>query len=499
MAAIRASDAHSRLSLIAAHRLDSSPGSASTDVLIAHELVFSFSGILNNASVSPAQLLASQLAQHFVDCLRVNANELGIAPVSGLFLGPDGLPQLIITPARCSPDGPHLRRDHALLTAIHLKYIWTTTDDSDSRIHPFAPNLTLPFRLLLDNVIRRFCTWQLVKRYPLVFGSWAQQLDVERPFFKKLFRSVSRIATRSTNDSFRRKCNRRFKTMQEPHEDHELALDDEEVFSLSIELCYRNHLRRPRFKGSAIANSGLDDDNELSQDPTTPQCSPDFDEDYLWPDVAPLLPAPISMDDETSTTLAYQDPFDFWHDSDAEDKTNIPNSSYEGISEPDRGDRGAFSLLASSTTDNDTKTIYQDPYDFWHDSDAEDEDDTPASSYDDSPECGPNRGGGDELDWDDDGDVQMHDSSCPGSGSADAIDASLGPRTKLSPSAEADSNCQAAAFSGQYQMGQEDLELAFESDDEAMEPHHASARDIGTEGGCGAISDGALLDEEDWM
>ncbi|KAJ7069990.1 hypothetical protein C8F01DRAFT_1114891 [Mycena amicta] len=172
---IRASDEHCRLALTAAHRLSDKPANNNTDVLLASQLVISFSGLFNNTPVPATDILASQLAQHFVDYLQANANELGIAPTFRLYLDTDNVAKLIITPARCSPASPHLRRPHVLLTAINLKYVWTTTDPSpDARIHPFAPNIALPFRLLLDNVTQRFCTWQLVRRYPLIFGPWAQ-------------------------------------------------------------------------------------------------------------------------------------------------------------------------------------------------------------------------------------------------------------------------------------------------------------------------------------
>ncbi|KAF7297789.1 hypothetical protein MKEN_01402600 [Mycena kentingensis (nom. inval.)] len=313
MAAIRAADSHCRVSLTAAPAF-SETSCAAADVLLAPQLTLAISGVLNSSLVPPTDILASQLAQHLVNYLQANATELGIA-VSSLYLDADNLPKLRITSTRCSSDGPHLQRAHVLLTSIKLKYAWTTADPTNTRIHPFAATLALPFRILLDNVVQRFVTWQLVRRYPLIFGSWAQQLDVERPYFKKLFRSVSRIATRSPNDVFRRKCTRMLETMKEQHEtdfaatsaDEAPLLDDEQALCLSMELCYRNHLRRPLFKGSSrtVPTRG-DSDNELSQEAVTTQQQ--FDEGYLW-DPPPEEPKPVE----------YQDPFDFWHDSDAED------------------------------------------------------------------------------------------------------------------------------------------------------------------------------------
>ncbi|KAJ6557314.1 hypothetical protein DFH09DRAFT_1487884, partial [Mycena vulgaris] len=168
---------------------------------------------------------------------------------------------------------------HVTLVVIDLNYVWHTskTDSestSNSLIHPFATHLSLPFQMLLDNVIYRFFTWHLVRRYPLIFGPWCQQLDVETPYFDKIFRSISGIMARSPNPSFRKKCARMLKTMQDQHtasftaatssletyfgstaESHEAdeaseepVLTDPEAFSLSMETRYRITLRRPQFK-----------------------------------------------------------------------------------------------------------------------------------------------------------------------------------------------------------------------------------------------------------
>lgn len=113
-----------------------------------------------------------------------------------------------------------------------------------------------------------------------------QQLDIERPYFNKIFRSISGIIARSPNASFRKKCTRMLQvchtyrsspcaiisnpmqTMQEQHTanfaaaaaslatyfgssngmEEDSTLDDDEAFSLSMEIRYRTCLRRPQFK-----------------------------------------------------------------------------------------------------------------------------------------------------------------------------------------------------------------------------------------------------------
>ncbi|KAF7299215.1 hypothetical protein MIND_00870200 [Mycena indigotica] len=483
---IRASDAHCRLALTAAHYFSNKLLDDNTDVYSSSRVLISLSGILNNSPVSPPDLLGSQLAQHFVDYLQANATQLGIALLSGLYLDTDGHVKLIVTPAVYSPAGPHLQRAHVYLTAINLKYVWTTTNQfSDARIHPFASSLALPFRLLLDNVIERFCVWQLVKRYPLIFGHWKQQLDVERSFFKKIFRSVSRIATRSNNSQFRNKCARRFKSIQDQHDanfaaaslEDEPVLDDEESLSLSLELCYRTHLRRPRFKGanhSTTANPNLADDSEFSQDLLTPQSSQQFDEEYLWSD-ATAVPITANPDlllgcdsDIKPVPIEYQDLSDFWDDSDneIEDMLDQASPSDDDI-RPSTNDE---SLLDPVGIDRDVS-----------------EDDQFA------------------LEWEEEEDVDR---------SADEL--------ALSPSAlpadygfEPDLVCQ-AAFSGlSSKYCDHDLELAFDSDDpdglchgKADSPearneleHHdvimsVDGETIGAGEFCGVAG---LLEEDEWM
>ncbi|KAJ7505479.1 hypothetical protein B0H11DRAFT_1851848 [Mycena galericulata] len=224
---------------------------------------------------------------------------------------------------------------------------WHTSANSTSLIHPFSTHLSLPYKLLLDNVISRFFTWHLVRRYPLIFGRWCQQLDVERPYFDKIFRSISNIIARSPNPSFRKKCTRMLATLQDqqsanftaatsslatyfgaPYEDFdEPALTDQEAFSLSMEIRYRTCLRRPQFKvpptlplrkrlflmsvvllvsslsqgtSSAAHADDASDDEDLSQDMSllTPDSSQRFDETFLWQG------APVSTTfDDLSPTL----------------------------------------------------------------------------------------------------------------------------------------------------------------------------------------------------
>ncbi|KAJ7043917.1 hypothetical protein C8F04DRAFT_683389 [Mycena alexandri] len=283
-ASLRVASDHCRLALNVVHALqseyDGPPPKTrfpeDVDVVLASDLVFTLLGVLNGVKIAPDDLLRSQLAQHLVDYFQANAKELGLAAVSSMYLGDDGLPKLKVVSSRGLTPDSELRRVHVTLVGIDLNYVWRTNSDSTSNslVHPFSTHLSLPFKILLDNVICRLVKWQLVRRYPLIFGPWCQQLHIERPYFDQIFRSILAIIARSPNPSFRKKCNRMLQTMQERHstsftaaaaslatyfgsseDSHEMdedseypVLTDEEAFSLSMEIRYRTCLRRPQFK-----------------------------------------------------------------------------------------------------------------------------------------------------------------------------------------------------------------------------------------------------------
>jgi hypothetical protein len=56
---------------------------------------------------------------------------------------------------------------HVTLVGIDLDYVWHTNSESTSNslVHPFSTHLSLPFKILLDNVICRFFTWHLVRYF----------------------------------------------------------------------------------------------------------------------------------------------------------------------------------------------------------------------------------------------------------------------------------------------------------------------------------------------
>ncbi|KAJ7288490.1 hypothetical protein C8J57DRAFT_1280428 [Mycena rebaudengoi] len=396
---IRTASSHCRLSLNAVHHLEADSKHTlpvktrfpdDVDVVVASDLVLSLSGVVDRVKVSSGDILKSELAQHLADYFQAvkihttsvsprnnihqNAAELGIAPVSSMYIdSEDGLPKLKLVFSRCLVPESEIRRVHVTLVAMDLNYIWHTSKSdsesaSNSLINPFSTHLSLPFRMLLDNAICRFVTWHLVRRYPLIFGRWCQQLDIEKPYFEKIFRSISNIMERSSRSAFRKKCARMLANMQEQHamafssatsslttyfgssadsaddEDRQPALTEEEAFGLSMEIRYRTSMRRLQFKGSTrTPRADGSDDEELSQDHSllTPDSSPRFDEDFLWPDASlstvlpdfgysfdphlDRIPSPRSNMEhryDTNTGLDI-DPLGMWSDIEVDDSLTL--------------------------------------------------------------------------------------------------------------------------------------------------------------------------------
>lgn len=86
------------------------------------------------------------------------------------FLFDKRLAPVILTSSRQMPDMTPIP---VVLVALDLCYAWQTSTSSKSLLspsnrssetsHPFSRRLSLPFRTVLDNVVGRFVTWQLVK------------------------------------------------------------------------------------------------------------------------------------------------------------------------------------------------------------------------------------------------------------------------------------------------------------------------------------------------
>ncbi|GLB38533.1 hypothetical protein LshimejAT787_0503980 [Lyophyllum shimeji] len=330
---IRAASEHCGLCLDVRHRLVAgNPSDAvhylgktrvpdDVDVLVASNVVITLSGVLDGRTVSAEEVYASALCQHLVDYFRMNAVELGLSIVSGLQMNEENeLLQMVLTPSRRIPINPETAPVCLLLVAIDLCYSWQTLDCVQAKFdranHPFSARLSLPYKTLLDNVVGRFMTWQLVRRYPLIFGPWCQQLDVESSYFPGVFNSIFRVIERSPNAAFQARCRRLIRTLRSQRllvlSDASTSLStylasvedlgflssdtlreditDEEALCFALERVFRSGLSRLQFKGLVIAtNADRADDEDLSQEhavlsPEEPTARPR--EDLSWDDAS---------------------------------------------------------------------------------------------------------------------------------------------------------------------------------------------------------------------
>ncbi|KAJ8691106.1 hypothetical protein PTI98_010706 [Pleurotus ostreatus] len=185
------------------------------DVFLASSLIISVSGMVDKEDVPSEVIESSATCRQLGKCLRLNSIALGIESVSDCRIDDAGIPRIILVPSRpLPPDGTAV---HAKLVEIQLKYIWKTIQQEgsdsppDMRIspslcddsHPFDTRLLLPISLLLMEAHHKFLTWHLVKRYPLIFGPRAQNLDKELAYFTPISRAICSIIARSPNPTFR--------------------------------------------------------------------------------------------------------------------------------------------------------------------------------------------------------------------------------------------------------------------------------------------------------
>ncbi|KAK0244201.1 hypothetical protein EDD85DRAFT_807158 [Armillaria nabsnona] len=302
------------------------------DTLLATNLTFTISGLLDRKKVSADCIQRSHLARHIVEYLKTNAAVLGLSTISDVHRGDeDDVPTFTVHSSRYMPSSSEIKSAHLTLTAIHLRYEWKDSASLDSsQLHPFSPNLSLPFLTLLDNLIGRFVTWHLVKRYPLIFGTWFKQLDIEATFFPKIFRMLLDMMKRSPNPEFRSTCKRLLKSIKRKqlsilslsnaslssllaevgHVDpdtlrvHEkgLELSVEDAFCHAMDHCYRRVIRRPVFKNvnhlrTASADAGDDDELALDQVPLLQAASESLRElDILSNFRMPAAFAPLDSD-----------------------------------------------------------------------------------------------------------------------------------------------------------------------------------------------------------
>ncbi|TFK74752.1 hypothetical protein BDN72DRAFT_874928 [Pluteus cervinus] len=259
-----------------AHHLKT-PFPPDVDVFLPSNLEIILAGALDYVNASPSEIVQSQLAQHLVEYLRTNSKELGVATISGAAIDANGEPCLSLTSSRVHTPKPS-QMVYATLARLKLEYIWQTIGSTYSQAsalsQPFSRQLSLPFRTVLDDVVSRFVTSQLTRPYPLIFGPWCQQLDLEAPFLKTMILSVFSIIERSSNADFQTTCRRLIKAVRRKQTKDFVAsalalkeclgslyqypaintasLSDEAMLTSAMEFVFRRLLRRAKFKGSYL-------------------------------------------------------------------------------------------------------------------------------------------------------------------------------------------------------------------------------------------------------
>ncbi|KAF6757581.1 hypothetical protein DFP72DRAFT_891588 [Ephemerocybe angulata] len=141
----------------------------------------------------------------------------------------------------------------------------------------------LPYMSTLNVVTSRFVAL-LIRRYPLVFGSWCKQLAAETPFFLSIEKSICAIMKRSPNRSFRKRSRSLLKVIRgnateafeglgeglraldvAPPED--LTFTSEEAFSFAMGNVYRLGLKRKAFKGiSRVGGDNIGSEEHILHD-----------------------------------------------------------------------------------------------------------------------------------------------------------------------------------------------------------------------------------------
>lgn len=247
------------------------------DVLLFSNVLITISGSLDGARITPAELRTSYIANHLVDFLQTNAGELGINAVSGLYISEDtNLLSFTLTASRhCA--STDILPVHLKLIGLDIDYVWQTNSTAiasgplDTAINPFAQHLSLPYLTATENAVGRFVSIHLVRRYPLIFGPWCKQLDVECTFFPSILISIRNIMERSRSPVFQATCQKMFKLCKRKITSTSVsaaealskylgleegtysaptihAYNEEEAFFLCLERFYRLEMKRPKFR-----------------------------------------------------------------------------------------------------------------------------------------------------------------------------------------------------------------------------------------------------------
>ncbi|KAF9257521.1 hypothetical protein L218DRAFT_965296 [Marasmius fiardii PR-910] len=146
------------------------------NVVSSGRLELVLSGHLNGSKISPETYVKSHLAQYIVGFLRNNSTQLGIEHVSSVLIEDNDQAKVILMLNQSrEPQHPQVPL-RVILRKIHLDLAWSSISRSQVvsctiQNHLFSEQMSLPIQGLVENVIGRFVTWHLVRRYPLIFGA----------------------------------------------------------------------------------------------------------------------------------------------------------------------------------------------------------------------------------------------------------------------------------------------------------------------------------------
>ncbi|TCD61021.1 hypothetical protein EIP91_009144 [Steccherinum ochraceum] len=191
---------------------------SSVDVLHVSDITFTVSGVLAGRLVSSSVMQQSAVAHHLVSYLQNNADALGIAHMSQLFIDVDD------DILKCMPftmTVSYTRADHFLshcvISPLSRSKPRESTEGSTFGFDAFGPQAYLPLMSVLDQLLKTFVVHHLVKRYPLIFGRWGDKVRIEMDAFKPLSRAILDVIERSSNPDFQKTSRRLLRQLSKIH------------------------------------------------------------------------------------------------------------------------------------------------------------------------------------------------------------------------------------------------------------------------------------------
>ncbi|KLO17261.1 hypothetical protein SCHPADRAFT_925914 [Schizopora paradoxa] len=194
---------------------------SSVDIVLPENLSISVSVIVGKAQWSNKIVKSSLIAQHLVQFFRKNASSLAISHVSDVYLDDDDgdTVKVSITPKYGVDDSLRVT-PLASLQSIHITYRIKLDEESGIANPTFSLDT-------LNGLMNKFVTYQLIRRYPLIFGHKAERVHHEKQLFPSVARSLMTMSERSPNAYFQEQVRRHLKLLKKRLKaaDH-LARDD---------------------------------------------------------------------------------------------------------------------------------------------------------------------------------------------------------------------------------------------------------------------------------